>query len=258
MASTMETSWRMRLHCRAPARVCEGLVMVLAAVLYDTSFGVEAFVPPTGLMPSRVLHARSTTPTERASGSRTREACGWATTVALQAEGGNMRRSGGEGGAFYRELGVKRTAQGDEIRRYAKCVPAHKHTRAHTRTHKHTHCAYNHRHYTTQVHSCSHAHNTDESMVPHSAYLKLAKKLHPDVSAGKFASQGARRTSTNMCLKPDPADAAKFKRITAAYEVLSDEEQRYMYDQVRQTSPSKRHMKHALRMPSHIASNACA
>ena len=251
MASTMVPSWRLRPYCRAPARMCEGLVMVLAAVLYDTSFGVEAFVPPTGLVPSRVLHARSTTPTESESGSRTREACGWATTVALQAKGGNIRRGEGEGGAFYRELGVKRTAQADEIRRYAKCVPACMHTRACARTHNHTN-------YTTQVLSCRHAHNTNESTIPRSAYLKLAKKLHPDVSAGKFASQGTRQTSTNMCLKPDPADAAKFKRITAAYEVLSDEEQRYMYDQVRQTSPSKRHMKHALRMPSHIASNACA
>lgn len=132
------------------------------------------------------------------------------------------------------------------------------HTRACARTHKRTLGTYNHTNYTTQVLSSRHAHNANESTIPRSAYLKLAKKLHPDVSAGKFASQETRQTSTNMCLKPDPADAAKFKRITAAYEVLSDEEQRYVYDQVRQTSPSKRHMKHALRMPSHIASNACA
>ena len=45
------------------------------------------------------------------------------------------------------------------------------------------------------------------------SYLKLAKKFHPDVSA-------------------DPADVARFKRISAAYAVLSDEESRFVYDQV--------------------------
>jgi len=45
------------------------------------------------------------------------------------------------------------------------------------------------------------------------AYLKLAKRLHPDVSK-------------------DPADTARFKRITEAYDVLSDSRLRSEYDQV--------------------------
>ena len=45
------------------------------------------------------------------------------------------------------------------------------------------------------------------------AYLKLAKRLHPDVSK-------------------DPADTARFKKITEAYDVLSDSRLRSEYDQV--------------------------
>ena len=46
-----------------------------------------------------------------------------------------------------------------------------------------------------------------------SAYLKLAKRLHPDVST-------------------DPADVARFQRIAEAYQVLSDGKLRAVYDQV--------------------------
>ena len=46
-----------------------------------------------------------------------------------------------------------------------------------------------------------------------SAYLKLAKRLHPDVST-------------------DPSDVARFQRIAEAYEVLSDGKRRAVYDQV--------------------------
>ena len=45
------------------------------------------------------------------------------------------------------------------------------------------------------------------------AYLKLAKRYHPDVST-------------------DPADTARFKRIAEAYDVLSDGRRRAEYDQV--------------------------
>ncbi|MGN0413487.1 MAG: DnaJ C-terminal domain-containing protein [Lachnospiraceae bacterium] len=46
-----------------------------------------------------------------------------------------------------------------------------------------------------------------------SAYRKLAKKYHPDIN------------------KDDPKADEKFKEITEAYEVLSDEEKRKLYDQ---------------------------
>jgi molecular chaperone DnaJ len=45
------------------------------------------------------------------------------------------------------------------------------------------------------------------------AYYKLAKKCHPDTN------------------KEDPEAAKKFNEITAAYEVLADEDQRSRYDQ---------------------------
>ena len=51
------------------------------------------------------------------------------------------------------------------------------------------------------------------------AYRKLARRLHPDANPG------------------DDAAEARFKEVSAAYDVLGDEERRAEYDQVRSMGP---------------------
>src|SRR4051795_6867048 len=53
---------------------------------------------------------------------------------------------------------------------------------------------------------------TDSEAAIRSAYRKLAKRHHPDVNPGK------------------PEAAERFKRISAAYEILSDKDKRARYD----------------------------
>ncbi len=52
-----------------------------------------------------------------------------------------------------------------------------------------------------------------------SAYRKLSRKYHPDANAG------------------DPAAEERFKEISAAYDVIGDEERRKEYDEVRRMGP---------------------
>src|SRR5262245_25556082 len=52
-----------------------------------------------------------------------------------------------------------------------------------------------------------------------SAYRKLSRKFHPDANAG------------------DPAAEERFKEISAAYDVIGDEERRKEYDEVRRMGP---------------------
>ena len=54
--------------------------------------------------------------------------------------------------------------------------------------------------------------NADQNSIKR-AYRKLAKKYHPDTNAGNSAAE------------------EKFKEVTEAYNVLSDEEKRKLYDQ---------------------------
>ena len=51
------------------------------------------------------------------------------------------------------------------------------------------------------------------------SYRKLARKLHPDANPG------------------DPTAEERFKEVSAAYDVLGDEERRAEYDQVRAMGP---------------------
>ena len=52
------------------------------------------------------------------------------------------------------------------------------------------------------------------------AYRKLARRLHPDANPG------------------DQAAEARFKEVSAAYDVVGDEARRTEYDQVRQMGPA--------------------
>ena len=110
--------------------MCEGLVMVLAAVLYDVSFGVDLCAPDWAGA-ERVL--RSTI--RRVDGSRTREACGWATTVALQAKeaiSGEGRRGGLSTATRGEENGSGR--RDSQVRKMRACLHTYTRVRAHTIT----------------------------------------------------------------------------------------------------------------------------